>query len=62
MLRFIKNRDMFATTVQLTYKGQKKFSTLLGGTCTILFVLALLVLFPWKLYQEVYHPYYYGTQ
>ena len=36
---FIRNQDLFAAPVYLTYKGERAFNTAFGGCCSILFVL-----------------------
>ena len=42
---FIREQDLFAAPVQLTYKGQRSFNTAFGGVCSILFILASVVVF-----------------
>ena len=43
---YIKEKDIFAIPVQLTYKGQRKFNTMVGGCCTILLFLMIVISFP----------------
>ena len=42
---FVKQKDLFATPVQLTYKGERAFSSFYGGCCSILFVLVAVAIF-----------------
>ena len=62
MMEFIQKCDLFAIDVNLTYAGQKKFNTLLGGCLTITLVLAIMVSFPWLLYDKTTNPTYFNTQ
>ena len=41
----VKRQDLFAIPVQLTYKGERGFSSFLGGCCSIIFVLTVMALF-----------------
>ena len=56
MESFIRNRDVFAIDVKLAYKGQKSFNTHLGGCCTILLYMAILVSFPMLLNDQISNP------
>ena len=42
---FVKRQDLFAVPVQLTYKGERGFSSCIGGCCSIIFVLTAVALF-----------------
>ena len=42
---FVKRQDLFAIPVQLTYKGERAFSSFTGGCCSILFVLIAVAIF-----------------
>ena len=42
---FVKRQDLFAVPVQLTYKGERGFTTFCGGCCSIMFVLIVMSLF-----------------
>ena len=52
----IKQYDLFAIPVQLTYKGQRKFNTLLGGCCSIMMYLAIIIAFPLMITYEYQNP------
>ena len=52
----IKERDIFAIPVQLTYKGQRKFNTVCGGCCTIILYLAIFISFTILLLHELEKP------
>ena len=52
----IRDRDLFAIPVQLTYKGQSGFNTLLGGSCSILMILTLLTVCVFELYELALNP------
>ena len=56
LLEAIKQRDFFAIPVQLTYKGQRKFNTLLGGCCSIILVIGILVSLPLLIVYELNNP------
>ena len=42
---FVKRQDLFAIPVQMTYKGERGFSSFIGGCCSIVFVLIVMALF-----------------
>ena len=52
----IKERDLFAIPVQLTYNGQRRFNTCIGGCCTILIFLTIMITFPLMLFEELKNP------
>ena len=52
MLEFIRRCDFFAIYVHVTYEGERKFNTLLGGSCTVALVFAIIVTFPWLMYES----------
>ena len=35
----VRGLDFFAVPVSLTYKGKKKFSTMVGGICSLVLIL-----------------------
>ena len=47
---------MFAIPVTLAYKGEKVFSTLLGGICSFILVLLLVGIFTVQLYDLIAKP------
>ena len=52
----VRRRDLFAIPVQLTYKGQRKFHTLLGGFCTVILTIAAVVSLPIMIIDGIYNP------
>ena len=53
---FVRGKDLFAVPVQLNYKGQRKFNTLLGGCCSIFLLVGILVAFSFNLYYHIDEP------
>ena len=49
----IKGIDFFAIPVQLTYKSQRKFDTVVGGCCSLLIILGILMAYPLLLWQDL---------
>ena len=52
MLSLIRGTDLFATPVELSYKGQRAFKTVLGGICSIVLIVVVALSFAinvWKL-------------
>ena len=47
--------------MQLTYKGQRRFTTIYGGFISILVVLGLAGAFFFQLYTHMYEPVFYNT-
>ena len=45
MFNWIRKQDLFATPVNLSYKGGRAFRTVLGGICSIIFIAAVATLF-----------------
>ena len=45
LLDFVRQQDLFGVPVQLTYKGQRRFKSIIGGCLSIMFVVAALVIF-----------------
>ena len=43
VLNFVREQDIFAIPVQLTYKGDKEFKTAIGGFFSILFYLTVAI-------------------
>ena len=41
-LNLVRELDMFAMPVSLTYKGKRQFSTLLGGFCSLFLILVFM--------------------
>ena len=62
LANFVRRSDLFAIPVQLTYKGQRKFDTFLGGCCTILLVIAALTTLPLMILDGMYNPDYTQTK
>ena len=52
----VKGVDFFAIPVQLTYKNQRNFNTVVGGFCTLMIILGILVTFPILLLQDMTSP------
>ena len=42
---FVKQQDLFAIPVQLTYKGERAFTSFCGGCVSILFALIAAAIF-----------------
>ena len=43
IINFLKSFDFFSVPVYLTYKGEKEFSTVQGGFCSMLLTILFLV-------------------
>ena len=43
IINFLKSCDFFSVPVYLTYKGEKEFSTVQGGICSMLLSILFLV-------------------
>ena len=56
MLNFVRDMDLFAVQVSLTYKGMKQFNTLLGGCCSLLLILVLATYSAVTLHDLIAHP------
>ena len=56
----IRDQDLFAIPVQLTYQGQREFGTIYGGCISICLVFALCTYFAISLHYEYIHPDYYN--
>ena len=52
----IKDQDLFAIPVQLTYQGRRAFGTIYGGCISICMVLALCAYFCFSFHREYNHP------
>jgi len=52
----VKSQDLFGITVQLTYKGQRSFSTACGGCLSILIVVGFTVGFILQFYKLYSQP------
>ena len=57
----IKGQDLFGVPVQLTYKGQTAFNTVLGGCLSILLAVVFAVYFAFAFKQLYLHPDYLST-
>ena len=53
---FVKRQDLFAVPVQLTYKGERGFSTFCGGCVSIMFVLTVMALFGYYSHEFYMNP------
>ena len=42
---FLKRQDLFGVPVQLTYKGERGFTSAVGGCCSLVFVMTAVALF-----------------
>ena len=56
IFEFVKGQDLFAVPVQLTYKGERGFSTFCGGCVSIIFVLTVIVLFGYYSHEFYMNP------
>ena len=56
VINSIRGLDFFAVPVQLTYKGQKSFNTLLGGCCSLLIILVFLTYAIIDLHELIKNP------
>ena len=45
LTEFLKSKDLFGVPVQLTYKGERGFTSAVGGCCSIMLVLIAMLLF-----------------
>ena len=43
--KYVRSQDKFAIDFKLTYKGQRQFTTLMGGVCSIIMFLTILSMF-----------------
>ena len=62
MLNFIRGRDLFATPVQISYKGSRAFRTVLGGICSILFIAVVAIFFVVDVHKLIVDPTFRETQ
>ena len=56
MTRGIRNIDLFAVPVSLTYKGRKNFNTLAGGCFSVLLMLFFVSYGTWTLVNAITSP------
>ena len=56
IIQAVKSKDLFAVPVQLTYKGERAFSTLCGGGLSILLILGLTAYFAIGMHDLTLHP------
>ena len=56
ILNKVRQLDLFAVPVQLTYKGQKGFNTLLGGFTSLVLIVILLTYSVVTLYTLIVDP------
>ena len=56
VFRYVRSQDKFAIPVKLTYKGQRQFTTLLGGCCTILMLLIICSMFGYNSWTHLKEP------
>ena len=56
--QFVRDNDVFAIPVRMSYKGNRQFNTILGGICTILFGLAVGSVFLINLHAHLNSPVY----
>ena len=54
----VKSQDLFAVPVQLTYRGERAFSTLCGGGISIILILGLTAYFAIGMRKELQKPEY----
>ena len=45
VINFVKRQDLFGVPVQLTYRGERAFTSFIGGFCSIMFVLSVISTF-----------------
>ena len=55
---FIKEQDLYASPVVLSYRGKRGFNTMLGGIGSILITVMLLAFFSYDLYEKIVYPQY----
>jgi hypothetical protein len=53
---FLQGQDEFGEQVQLTYKGQNKHGTAVGGICSILANLVFFVFFIMQMEKLIFNP------
>ena len=56
LLNLIRDFDLFAVPVSLTYKGKKRFNTLLGGLCSLLLLISFLTYSALTFHHLIAHP------
>lgn len=56
ILQTIRDKDIFAVPVQLSYKGQKAFNTVAGGCISIITILAFMAVFVITLRDQIVNP------
>ena len=56
LLNLIRDFDLFAVPVSLTYKGKKRINTLLGGLCSLLLLISFLTYSALTLHHLIVHP------
>ena len=52
----IRDRDLFGIVIGMTYNGDTKYKTRLGGTCSVILILASLLLFGNMFWKLVWNP------
>ena len=57
----VRQHDLFGVPVQLTYKGEQKFSTAIGGCISLLMIISLTMYFIFELQGEFKDPSYAST-
>ena len=62
MFNFIRGQDLFATPVQISYKGSRAFRTILGGMCSILFIAVVTIFFVVDVHELIVDPTFRETQ
>ena len=57
LLDYLRKIDLFAVPISLTYKGEKKFSTRIGGCFSLLLILGFIAYSITSLYHLIKNPY-----
>ena len=60
IVQTIKDQDLFAIPVSLTYQGRRSFGTIYGGITSMCMVLTLCTYFAVSLHREYTFPDYYN--
>ena len=51
--RFLKNLDIYAKPITMTYKGNEKFRSKLGGLISLIILLVIVFIFSYKMRDMV---------
>ena len=60
--KFVRQLDLFAVRVQLSYKGRRAFNTATGGCISLLLVLSFLSYAAYTLHANLFNPELHSSQ